>query len=80
MISCKKATELIEKEEVVTLSVMERLHLRFHLYMCKACSTYKNQTKLINNFLEGYFTGSSGKVIINDDLRKRILEKLIKNK
>jgi len=80
MISCKKATELIEKEEVVKLPVMEKLQLRFHLYLCKACSTYKSQSKLINTFLQEYFTGSSGKVIINDDLRKRILERLIKNK
>jgi hypothetical protein len=53
MISCKKATELIEKKSVVTeLTFGEKLQLRMHTAMCKACTNYQKQSIFIDNALK----------------------------
>jgi hypothetical protein len=52
MISCKKATTLIEKKSVVGLSVAEKFQLRMHTAMCSACTNYQKQSILIDTVLK----------------------------
>lgn len=52
MLSCKKATELIEKKRIAGLSFVERLQLNFHKRACKACAAYEKQSDLIEKALE----------------------------
>lgn len=52
MLSCKKATELIEKKSVFGLSWKENIQLKVHTKMCDACSHYQKQSKEIDNLLE----------------------------
>ena len=52
MISCKKATALIEKKSVVELSVAEKFQLRMHTAMCSACTNYQKQSILIDTVLK----------------------------
>jgi len=46
-LSCKKATELIEKKMHFRLSWMEKLQLKTHKMMCSACTHYEKQSELI---------------------------------
>ena len=46
MLSCKKATELLEKRSVVKLSIKEKIQLKMHTNMCKVCHAYENQSKI----------------------------------
>jgi len=48
-LSCLKATELIEKKFHFKLSFKEKLQLKGHKMMCKACSNYEKQSKIIDN-------------------------------
>lgn len=50
-LSCLKATELIEKKYHFHLSFRERMQLRMHTSMCKACSLYKIQSATLNKAL-----------------------------
>lgn len=51
-LSCLKATELIEKKFLFKLSVTEKLQLRVHKSMCKACTNYEKQNVLIEKAIE----------------------------
>ena len=46
-LSCKKATELIEKKLHFKLSVIEKMQLKMHKMMCNACTHYEKQSELI---------------------------------
>jgi hypothetical protein len=46
-LSCKKATELIEKKLHFRLSMLEKMQLKMHKMMCNACTHYEKQSKLI---------------------------------
>lgn len=52
MVSCRKASVLIERRELRSLSVPERLGLWYHLCICDACKTYEKQSALIDRWLE----------------------------
>lgn len=52
MISCKKATELVELKQLKEINLTQRLKLKLHLLMCTACQEYEKQCLLINNFLK----------------------------
>lgn len=52
MISCEKATELVEKRAAVGINPLELLHLRFHNLICKGCKIYENQSKLIDEIFK----------------------------
>ena len=42
LISCLKATQLIEKKKIVGLSIFDRFKLGLHTGMCKVCKSYSN--------------------------------------
>jgi hypothetical protein len=52
MISCKKATELIDKKIFRRLSLKERTRLLMHKTLCDACSLYEKQSHFIHNALK----------------------------
>ncbi len=47
LLSCLKATELIEKRFYFKLPVKEKLQLKLHTMMCDACTNYEKQSILI---------------------------------
>jgi len=73
MISCKKATTLIEKEQVDTLSLKERINLRIHTSMCKACRSYEKQSVILNQAIGKWFGKQSpSKEALSDEVKERI--------
>ncbi len=51
VLSCKKATLLIEKQLHAPLSPIEKVQLRTHLSLCKNCISYKSKADFINRLL-----------------------------
>jgi anti-sigma factor ChrR (cupin superfamily) len=51
MLSCRKATGLVEKRRHCRLESMESIQLKVHLSMCRNCSNYAKQTSLIDRLL-----------------------------
>jgi len=49
-LSCKKATEMVEQDKIVSLSLIDKLKLKLHLSVCKACQGYQKQSQLIDDF------------------------------
>lgn len=52
ILSCKKASSLIVKRENFELTLIERMRLFFHLFMCDACSAFSSQSKMIHQVME----------------------------
>ena len=81
VLSCKKATTLIEKKLLVKLSFKEEVQLTLHKSMCSACTAYEKQSKLIDEILHSHINeddnGITG-VIKNEDLKERITSNLDK--
>lgn len=47
LLSCLKATELIEKKMNFKLGFTEKMQLKVHKMMCSACSNYEKQSILL---------------------------------
>ena len=79
MLSCKRATELIEKKSILGLSWKEDVQLKMHTKMCDACSHYQKQSKEIDTLLEKYIHNedeSKMPQLENKQLKENILHSL----
>lgn len=79
MLSCQKATELIDKKSVAGLSVKENLQLQMHTAICDGCKAYQNQSKLIDELLLKHLRNHSetkDNQVDNTTLKEKIISKL----
>lgn len=86
MLSCKKATELIEKQNYFGLNSVEKIQLRMHTSMCNACSNYQKQSQKIDTYLEKNIQSDfppkspARQDIDTSGLKEKIIENLKKEK
>lgn len=76
MLSCKKATELIEKKSLFGLNWKENMQLKVHTKMCDACSHYQKQSHQIDAMLESqlkHTDESNIPQLENNSLKEEIL-------
>jgi len=77
MLSCKKATELIEIKQDMKLGFLESLQLKLHLLVCKTCSCYEKHSNTINDALHKHLhKNSSIEKLVNNELKEKIKSKL----
>ena len=79
MLSCKKATALIEKNSLFSLSLKESIQLRLHKTVCDACTTYEKQNKKIDELLCNHIHFSNideSTLMVNEPLQERIIKSL----
>ena len=78
MLSCKKASELIDKQSVIKLSFKEKVLLRMHTSMCDGCNAYQKQSKFLDEFLQNHVQRNESNVpqIKNNELKQQIISKL----
>ena len=77
-LSCQKATGLVEKKLHFSLSFKEKLQLKIHKLMCKACHRYEKQSELIDRGVAKAYKEIQSDYSKND-LKKRIIKSLEKN-
>ncbi len=76
MLSCVKATELMEMKENIPLGLLKTIQLHMHTAMCSSCRNYMKQSRLINELLQKNF--STLPIIKNtDDLEAAIISKIL---
>ncbi len=79
LLSCKKASELIDKRAVIKLNAKERVMLGMHIKVCSACAAYKKQSKIIDSLLHNHLDPSdesSVQQVANEDLKRKISARL----
>jgi len=81
MLSCNKATELIEKKIYFRLSLPERLKLIFHTRNCEVCLHYQKQSiwldRVLRVFLVRKVTVNRASVaVLPHDFKNHIIKKI----
>lgn len=76
-LSCKKATELVEKKQVSKLSLIENIQLKLHLNMCKTCKKYEAKSVFIESILEK-MQQNKPNLELDNNIKAQILNKLEK--
>lgn len=78
MLSCKKATELIEKRLVVKLTVVEKIQLKMHTAVCSNCSTYESQSDIIENCIAKIHQPDNKPMKLSSKRKEQILKQFEK--
>ena len=79
MLSCKKATALIDKKSLFGLTTKEKMMLKMHISMCDFCTAYQKQSLLLDKFLHNHIhseNGNNSLLIENNELKEQIISKL----
>lgn len=80
--NCKKATFLIEKQQIGTITLKEKFELGLHLKGCEVCTIFRKQSTLINRFVKNLMLPDHHELKLEDgykeELQKRIDEQLKK--
>lgn len=76
-LSCKKATLLIEKKELLSLTPVERIQLNLHTSMCVACRTYEKQSITIGHAISKLFGNAPLKEkTLSPEAKNRLITKI----
>lgn len=78
--SCKKTTELIDKQLFTPLTAKERMQLQMHKSMCKTCNAYEHQSKFLDKVISNWFGKDKDvvKVKMEEERKNKILEEINK--
>jgi len=73
MISCEKAAIICNKTQYSEASFMDKLKLRFHLFMCKTCSKFSRKNAELTTICEKanlHSLSEHEKIIMKEHLKK----------
>lgn len=77
--SCKKTTELIDKQLFAPLTAKEKMQLQVHKSMCKTCTAYEHQSKVIDTLINKWFNGEpKTNVKLLEERKNKILDEIKK--
>ena len=76
MINCKEAARLSSESHDRSLTLRERVSLRFHLLRCQLCSRYAHQLKFLDNACSRVNEKLGGNTELSNDARDRIRGRL----
>ncbi|HMO40217.1 MAG TPA: hypothetical protein PKC76_18290 [Saprospiraceae bacterium] len=78
MLSCKSATQLMEKAHTVGLTRKEKWQLWMHTKLCDACRQYERQSRFLEQLFQRYLGMQNPRSPAppDDKLEARILQKL----
>lgn len=78
MLSCHKATELVEKKIYFRLSVFERMKLLFHTRNCEVCHHYQKQSMWLDKVLKHFLARDTNTIrpALPADLQSKIIRKI----
>lgn len=80
MYTCKKVTELIEKEQSEPLSFFVKIRLKMHLMMCDACRAYKKQSQNLSIWLKNKKGANTDKIGLSADAKQQMIKKIEKKR
>ena len=83
MLSCKQTSELVSKGLDKHLTITERIGVRIHLLMCRACTQYEKQLRFIRQaarrLSQGKESGDHAVTPLSPEARGRIQNALDRN-
>jgi hypothetical protein len=76
MITCKRASELISRSIDEELSMMEKISLCVHLFICNFCRQFSKQLKLIRHACRGHPEKFFDNQKLSQEAKQRIIDKI----
>jgi hypothetical protein len=77
--NCNKATFLIEKQQIGTITLREKIELNIHLAGCKICRIFKQQSILINRTVKELIKLPQYKAMqLGDDFKQQLQQRIEK--
>jgi len=76
MLSCEKASELIEKKSNFSLGTKEKVQLFIHTKVCDACKNYEKQSTEMDSLLNEHLKPGADSQKLPTKVKERIVEKL----
>ena len=79
MLTCQKASALIDKKNLLGLTRKEKVMLKMHTSVCKYCTAYQKQSEIIDLALKKHFhsiNDGANVIIENKELKEKIISKL----
>lgn len=76
VLSCQKATFLIEKQLHTSLSPLEKIQLRTHLSLCKFCTAYKYKVVFLDKLMADERTMDKNNDLFSDQEVNNLKEKI----
>jgi len=59
MLNCRQATELMSQEQDRPLTLVERLGLRLHVWICAGCNNYRRQMGILRAACRRFGSGGT---------------------
>jgi hypothetical protein len=75
--NCRKATLLIEKQQITSITLREKLELKIHLAGCSICKTFMLQSVAINKMVHDLFHSPNRTDLKLDEQFKEELQEVI---
>lgn len=78
MITCKQASQIISQSLDNPLSWSDRMKVKFHLFICDACTRFNRQLHLISNALKSMRsdTENDSTIQLTSEAKIRILNNI----
>ena len=84
LLSCAKATYLVEKRLHQKLNFLERVQLHIHLSLCSYCHDYTGKAELMDKLIKGSIDNNNSSSIFTpleiDVFKKRVCQELFDKK
>ena len=74
--NCRKATYLIEKQQIGKITMREKLELKIHLAGCSICVTFMKQSKLINQMARNLLSSGPAALKLDESYKKKLRERI----
>ncbi|KXX72205.1 hypothetical protein [Flammeovirga sp. SJP92] len=78
LISCKKATELIEKKDIFGLTKKEKFSLDVHVFLCAKCKKYQRLSEELDHTLRHFFEAKTDEELKLSDEKKGEIKDALK--
>jgi len=75
---CEKATFLIEKQLIGTITIDEKLQLQLHLKGCEVCTIYQKQSALINQYVKNLMSPEHNELKLDDGFKEELQKSIDK--
>jgi hypothetical protein len=75
--NCRKATFLIEKKNLASISIQEEIELKLHLAGCSVCQLFQKQSFLIDKMVKKHFFTDKTKVVLDENFKKDLSKRIV---
>ena len=74
--NCRKATYLIEKQQIGNITLREKLELKIHLSGCAICVTFMQQSAVINQMARKLVNANSNTLQLDEKFKERLQKRI----